>query len=104
PRSSNGACRRSRCFRHSPAYAAACLSSLQGNASFIRHMSIPIKNGYQLESLCPNVILAFFPCGSHMHHASVCSKGRCMNPTAPRYGFLRDLESSESFLICSHFL
>jgi hypothetical protein len=27
---------------------------------------IPIKNGYQLESLCPNVILAFFPCASDL--------------------------------------
>ena len=26
------------------------------------------------------------------------------HPSAPRYGFLRDLESSEPFLICSHFL
>ena len=26
----------------------------------------PIKNGYQLESYCPNVqFLAFFPCASH---------------------------------------
>src|SRR6478736_3252400 len=25
-------------------------------------------------------------------------------PASPRYGFLRDLESSEPFLICSHFL
>jgi hypothetical protein len=26
------------------------------------------------------------------------------HPSASRYGFLRDLESSEPFLICSHFL
>jgi hypothetical protein len=39
---------------------------------------IPIKNGYQLESLCPNVILAFFPCASYIRHASVCSKVKCM--------------------------
>ena len=39
----------------------------------------PIKNGYQLESYCPNVqFLAFFPCAYHIFHASVCCKGRCM--------------------------
>ena len=40
----------------------------------------PIKNGYQLESFCPNVqFLAFFPCAYYIYFMRlyVC-KGRCM--------------------------
>ena len=51
---------------------------MRGRRSLRGRARIPIKNGYQLESLCPNVILAFFPCASYIRHASVCSKVKCM--------------------------